>query len=394
MEGFFRLSEIQMARPGTDLTPKCGACGLFRKCNSPKMQPWGEGEKKILIIGEAPGAEEDRRGIPFVGASGEYLQDAVRRTGLNFRNDFLVTNAVICRPPNNKMPQDGKEVDYCRANLAATLREYKPKIVVTLGRSALLSVLTPKYWRTENLGSMDRWTGHRIPLEDFWLCPTWHPSFLMREKSPVMEKLFLAHLDRAFSIEDLPPKIKIPEIELLFDEDKIVRAIQDIDNRGGVTAFDYETNCLKPEYPKAKIYSCSISSPDRTIAYPFFGKAIQATSRYLISKKTSKIASNAKFEERWTLKHLGHPVVGWDWDTMLAAHVLDNRIGVCSIKFQAMVLLGIAYNEYIEPYLSSVDGGHYNRIHEIETKMLLRYNGMDSWLERRIAMKQKRLFRG
>jgi len=94
-------------------------------------------------------------------------------------------------------------------------------------------------------------------------------------------------------------------------------------------------------------------------------------------------------EERWTLKKFGHGATNWGWDTMLASHCLDNRPGICSLKFQSLVRLGVpSYNDKIEPYLVN-QKGPYNRIHEIDMKDLLLYGGIDSVLEYRLAMKQR-----
>jgi len=392
MEGFFKPSEIRSSRPGGDIAPKCGACGLYKTCKSPKIKPWGSGRLKVLIVGEAPGETEDEEGKPFVGASGEFLRDAVREAGGTF-SDLLITNSVICRPPGNKIPQNGKEVGYCRPNLLRVLETFKPRVVIPLGRHALDSVLRDD-WKSD-LGNLERWVGRKIPLEKFWVCPTWHPSFLLRETNPSAKSLrnrtFVWHLKAAFEIGHFPPRVPNFKslIELLTDDGEIVRALRAFDESGGLVAFDYEGNCLKPEYPKSKLYSCAVSDGKRTVAFPWRGRAPDAVSIFLRSRKTGKIASNLKFEERWTLRKLGHGVANWAWDTMLAAHALDNRAAVCSLKFQAFVQLGVpTYNEHIEPYFHSGEHSHYNRIAEIEPGELLLYNGMDALLEWILAEKQ------
>jgi hypothetical protein len=90
------------------------------------------------------------------------------------------------------------------------------------------------------------------------------------------------------------------------------------------------------------------------------------------------------------LKTFGHGVNNWQWDTMLATHCLDNRPGICSLKFQALVQMGVpVYNKHIEPMLASYKGP-YNRIREIEMGSLLYYGGMDALLEWKLAMKQRK----
>lgn len=348
---------------------------------------------KVLVVGEAPGEQEDEEGRPFIGASGELLRETMGRAGFDF-DELKITNSIICRPPGNKMPQKGREVGYCRPNLVKVIEEFKPRVVVTLGRHALETVVQP--WWKDELGVLERWTGQKIPLAKHWICPSWHPSFILRQTNKdtkrIYERLFLDHIEAACSIDEDPPTLPDfkSRIELIYDESEIVKALRWFDERGGVVAFDYETNCLKPEYPKARIYSASVSNGHRTVAYPWAGKAVGATSLLLSSKRTRKVASNMKFEQRWTIKHLGHPVANWDWDTVIAAHVLDNRPSIASLKFQAFVLMGVpTYNEHVDPYLISGDDTHYNRIHEVELGELLLYNGMDSLLEWFLCRRQK-----
>jgi hypothetical protein len=108
------------------------------------------------------------------------------------------------------------------------------------------------------------------------------------------------------------------------------------------------------------------------------------------------VTGNCKFEDRWSKRILGVDVKGWWHDTMLAAHVLDNRGGISSIKFQAFVLLGQPdYDSSIKEYLKSRDPGGYglNRVKQAPIKPLLQYCGMDSLLEYLVAKKQKKLLK-
>jgi len=163
----------------------------------------------------------------------------------------------------------------------------------------------------------------------------------------------------------------------------------------GAVAWDYETNMLKPDGPDARIVSCAIAwgrtEPERCIAYPWHGEAIQATGE-LIRSPIPKIASNLKFEDRWTRKEFGHHVRGWAWDTMLAAHVLHNRPAITSVKFQAFVRLGMpVWNDKTERFLKSKGDAGVNQIlREIEIGDLLLYNGLDALIEFRVAIDQMR----
>lgn len=387
-QGFFQSSIVQTDKPVGSVA-RCGACGLFKHCQSPKMKPYGDGRKRVLVVGEVPGESEDEEGRPFVGKAGALLRDHLGSLGIRLDRDAISTNALICHPSRGMM-DDPKRIDYCRPNLLETIKDVNPHVVITLGHSALKSVLY-NYWN--EVGPLERWVGWKIPLQDFWLCPTYHPSYLLRMKNELFERLFSDHLETAFGLKEPPPKQEDwkSQVECIFEERRVWQALKDIDAEGGWVAVDYEGNCLKPEYPRAKAVSFSVSNGRRTISYPWVGGNIENTGKFLRSKRTKKIASNMKMEERWTVKMFGHRVRNWGWDTMLAAHCLDNRSSICSLKFQALVKLGVpSYNDNIEPYLKSDSGGHYNRIHEIDIKQLLIYGGLDSLLEHRLAMVQRK----
>lgn len=387
MKGFFALSTVQQEAP-TGLIPKCGACQLFKDCTTPKMKPYGDGAKRVLIVGEAPSDSDDSMGRPFLDKAGQYLRDHLNKLGVRLDRDAISTNALICHPVSGETPES-KQISYCHPNLLATMRDYKPRVIIPLGHKALLSVLKG-IWKTE-VDELERWVGWKIPYEKFWICPTYHPSFLMRMHNQLLERQFSDHLERAFAINEDPPEAVDfeKEIELFYDDKKAADAINEIHNAGGWVTFDYETNCLKPEYPKSRIVSCAISNGRRTISYPWAGKAVGATRDLLESGQTKKIAHNSKMEHRWTLNKLKIPVNNWGWCSMQAAHCLDNRESICSLKFQAFVRMGVeTYNKNVEPYLKNDEDSWYNRIHEIELSRLLLYGGTDPLLTHRLAMLQ------
>lgn len=395
--------------------PQCGLCKLCdRNLDHGKMPVSGRGRKGVLIIGEAPGSTEDRRGKPFVGDAGQVLRGYLHRLGVDLDRDCWTTNAVICWPweqgtrggRRNRTPTD-KEVGYCLPNVVNTLKKLDPAVVVLLGGVPMKSVLG-WLWK-ESIGPVGRWVGWQIPSQrlNAWVCPTWHPSFLMRERQgnngrerqdyAVLERYFLQHLKAAFRraergkpydvVKDFHNRVKV-----LLDPTEAAHYLRTLLSEGTRRyAVDYETNMLKPDGDKAFIYSCAVSNGDATLAYPWT-KETRAATWELLRSPIPKIASNQKFEERWTLKEFGHGVRNWVWDTMLAAHVLDNRPDVCSIKFQAFVRLGVdSWDGEVKPYLQSKGGGNSeNRIREAPLETLLTYNGLDALLEYKVAMIQSK----
>lgn len=388
MTGFFAATTVAKSSPPSTVA-RCGACGLYKTCQSPKMTPYGRGRKSVMIVGEAPGETEDEMGRPFVGKAGKYLRDVARGLGVNLDEDTVITNSVICRPPRNATPE-AKQIESCHPFLVNALEQHNPQVVITLGRSALSSLLLGVW---DDIDALERWVGWKIPMGRFWLCPTYHPSYLLRMRNPAMDRSFAVHLESAFEIQS-PPRLLEglqEKVTICYDDKRAADMLNRIVERAKAVAVDYETNCLKPEYPDARIYSCAVSDGMETISYPWQGEAIEATQRLLASPQP-KIASNLKFEERWTRHTFGHGVRNWDWDTMLAAHCLDNRQGICSIKFQSFILAGVpAYNRTVEPFLVSKGSSLYNRIGEIAWKDLLLYGGLDAYLERYVARLQRQM---
>ena len=394
MKGFFSSSKYT-SKNQTQRMSRCGICGLYKTCKSPRMPYTGEGRKKILVVAEAPGEMEDQKGVQLIGKAGMRLRKSLKKLDIDLDKDCWKTNAVICRPPNNITP-DSDKIEACRPNLLRVINELQPNVIILLGYVSVKSLIG--YLWKEDVGSITRWVGWSIPCQKLnsWIIPTYHPSYLIRKNSSVLDILFDKHLKLAIRKRKNKPWKRIPdyrrEVEIIINPLQAVKCVREMRGRKGPIAFDYETNCLKPDSKKAKIVSCSISNGEKTIAFPMQERVIDSISK-LLESPVPKIASNMKFEDRWTRAKLGHPVKNWYWDTMLASHVLDNRSGITSIKFQAFVLLGQeSYDDHIKPFLSSERGSEYNRIHQVDIKDLLLYNGLDSLLEYTVAEKQIKEF--
>lgn len=396
MNGFFAKTEITTKAPPT-LVPRCGQCKLFEHCHSPKMKPDGRGRKGILIIGEAPGAQEDQQGHPFVGPTGSLLQRTLAKFDVDMRRDCWLHNALACKPQKDSNDiKDPKAIDHCRPNVLNAIRKLQPETIILLGASAVKSLIG-WLWR-EEVGSVNRWIGWKIPCQKLntWICPAWHPAYILRGNSgkqdDTMQMLFEQHIEAALQLEGRPWAEKpdyANKIQIVLDDEQADRELLTIIARDKPIAFDFETDRLKPDREEARIYSCAVSNGETTIAYPWAGKAIQRTKDLLLSN-IPKWGYNIKFETRFTIAKLGIRVKNWKWDGMLAAHVLDNRGEITSLKFQSFVLLGVGpYDEVISPYLKAKGGANEpNRIKEVGLPTLLRYNGMDALLEWEVAQKQ------
>jgi len=127
------------------LAEQIKTCTLCPLCQSRTNAVPGDGKSnaKVMIIGEAPGRDEDKTGHPFVGSSGRYLDHVLKGTGIE-RSDLFITNIVKCRPPQNRTPASG-EIEICTATyLFKQIELLKPKIIMLLGGVAARKILGVK----------------------------------------------------------------------------------------------------------------------------------------------------------------------------------------------------------------------------------------------------------
>jgi DNA polymerase len=150
----------------------CTRCGL---CSTRTQTVFGVGNEQAewLIVGEAPGAEEDRQGEPFVGRAGQLLNSMLRAIGLA-REQVYIANVLKCRPPGNRDPTVGEAAE-CLPFLEQQIALLKPKIMLAVGRIAAQNLL-----RTDvTLGRL-RQQVHHFGLSQVPLVVTYHPAYLLR----------------------------------------------------------------------------------------------------------------------------------------------------------------------------------------------------------------------
>ncbi len=141
----------------------------------------GNPEADLMFVGEGPGAEEDLQGLPFVGRSGKLLDTLVQQElGLD-RTGCFIANVVMCRPPGNRDPKP-EEIEACRPHLEAKLELIKPKVVVTLGKLAMQSLLGRAVGITQV-------RGRAYPFRDGLLVPTFHPAYALRGGGEVVAQM-------------------------------------------------------------------------------------------------------------------------------------------------------------------------------------------------------------
>jgi len=151
----------------------CRRCGLREGCTQ-TVPGEGDSHARLLCIGEGPGAEEDRLGRPFVGASGQLLDRMLAAIGLR-REEVYIANIVKCRPPQNRQPLPD-EAAACLPYLRAQVALIRPQVILLLGATAARNTIGPETRITRDRG---RW----VERKGVWMMPTYHPSALLRTPS-------------------------------------------------------------------------------------------------------------------------------------------------------------------------------------------------------------------
>lgn len=153
----------------------CSACALSQNCTR-KVPGVGNRQADLLIVGEGPGHDEDLRGEPFVGKSGQLLDRMLAAIGFA-RDQVYITNIVKCRPPSNRDPRP-EEAGQCRAYLDAQIKQLAPKVILSAGRVSAHNLLGCN----DPVGKLIKQT-HTLPGTEIPLKVTYHPAYLLRNPS-------------------------------------------------------------------------------------------------------------------------------------------------------------------------------------------------------------------
>ncbi len=160
----------------------CQRCKLCKLGRHSIVFGVGNPRAELVFVGEAPGEEEDRQGVPFVGKAGQLLTKMIEAMTFR-RDDVYICNVVKCRPPNNRDPEPD-EIEACEPFLRAQLASIQPKVIVTLGKFAAQTLLREST-------AITRLRGQWRTYQGIALMPTFHPAYLLRQP----EEKRLAWLD-------------------------------------------------------------------------------------------------------------------------------------------------------------------------------------------------------
>lgn len=346
--------------------PKCTKCGLCETAQFVCLTGYGQVPSKIFIVGEAPGQREDDSGIPFVGKAGRLLDAILLQAGLS-RDKAYISNAVHCRPPDNRKPTLD-EIRSCRPYLTKEIAIIKPSIIITLGDTAIKGMFN------SNTISISKARGQVLTLEEFpnvKIIATYHPAYALRR--PEAAKWIFADIKNGLSlIENETPDEKLNYVEIT--KDTINSAYEDLMKTGEIVV-DVETNGLDMFDPKLELLMIGFCNRE--------GKAyIVMHDDHFSRIFTQKIFDNAKliighnikFDLKWLFSR-GFTYKGPIFDTMIALHLLDENYPEHGLKHLARTELGtfgqqlIAYEQKIKE--------HWKNKTEPTPDEWIQYNGGD-----------------
>lgn len=382
-QGFmFTESEVETT-PAQNINLNCHACGLFKNCSTPYMEPAGIGRKKILIIGEFPTRHDDRRGLPLCGEEGDLLSQTLEKFGVVIDRDCWRVNAVRCVPHGDK--PDNNNVLNCRKKLYKTIEELKPEKIITLGFYGFSGLLGHILSGVSGIASYVGWSIPDQKLKTM-VFPTYAPSYVLENRDNSSYRVwFKRHIQNAVGSSVFVPRDNDRVVKVLHNDFDVIQVLDKIMKDNIPTVFDYESTGLKPYNVGHRVLYASVCNGGHSYSFEVTNSVLWTFKEFLTSE-VPKIAHNLKYETKWSRKILGVEVQNWYWDTMLGAHILDNRKGITSLKFQTYVNNGIqGYEDKISQYIKAsaedvkkYGSNAFNRMDKAPKADALQYGGEDS----------------
>ncbi len=370
----------------------------------------------VLFLGEAPGAQEDEKGAPFVGPAGATLRDAVDQVASEYndvRRYVSFDNVCRTRPPSNREPTD-VELEAYRATVEQSIAKLKPAVVVPLGA-------VPWSWFYKST------EGKRLNITDvrglvcrtafaghaFYVCPTYHPSFVMRAmgskertqglSGEELHSVFVRDLQAAFDLVDAKPPKVLPGSALRTgvvhakSATQFVELVRELDSSRWPLAFDLETTAYRPYGNDARVLSCSVSDGVRTVTLARdhsetnHSKAERQKRRDAmrwvfceLKPQNGFVAQGLTFDMEWLLWDLqDDSVLDNEWHcTIEAEYVCDER----SLSTKALDFLG--YKHYgIRVKKEFDEGRDRTNLDRKALSRVLEYNAGDSKITNLVARK-------
>lgn len=391
MAGFFDIKETTVpVSEQIGLLPKCGRCKARTDRQCGELGITGEGRKKILLIAESPTREEaineDRW---WFDDAGKLLENLLTENNIDIYKDCWTVNAVAC--PVHSLKITKPMIKNCAPIVHNAITKLKPSLIIPMGTHSLHSLLLHR--SNKGIGSINRYVGHTIPdqLMKSWVCPVYCPKFVYSYKhAEICELLFKKQIQKALSVlgSELPEKDVRSKFRIIKGK-AIGKLLGGLIGANVPVAFDYETTGIKPHRKGHRILSVGVCN-DVNIAYAWkWDQNYASLWCDFLQSSVPKIAANKKFETTWSRQFCNSDVENWYFDTMLASHVLDNRTGTTSVKFQTYVRYGLlGYDAAVDAYKKAEQeeedkygANAFNRMQDCPTEMLLEYNALDALFE-------------
>lgn len=355
-----------------------------------KLIQSGPRDAKIVIVGEAPGANEERVGKPFIGGSGMMLDKMLSVAGIS-RSEVFVTNVCHVRPPENDFswflkPANQKHIVLGAYQLKKDLEAIRPNLVIAFGAQAL-RILTGK------LG-IEKWRGSILEstlVPGQKVIATYHPAYAMR----IWDYKAVIDLDLVRCAEEArSPEIVLPKREYLLNPEPIVRnAVAEEMKQTEWLSIDIE--CIEVSPGNWKLSCVGFSDrADRAMVISCDDADAMRVIRELCACPNKKIFQNGQFDVT-VLKQNSIPVVNFAWDTMLGHHSIytecagDDEVSILTRKAggkkkSAAIMKGLAFQTSIytrEPFYKD-DGKLWKETGDKQLFWL--YNGRDAAVTREI----------
>jgi len=293
----------------------------------------GPTDAKIFIIGEAPGAKEEKDGKPFVGGAGSVLNSLLSRAGIDRSKDVYIANVLKCRPPNNKIdtPAAHKAIQCCTPKLTEELKRVKANVVVPMGNTALGALGYSDYRITHA-------RGYIFPSDFGKVIPTFHPAYIMRQQHEFytawMDWLKIERHSKVRAIPSIMERFRVTP-KILDIEMFVLQVFNRLELGEDITlAVDLETFEGNPMDIPIKTVGLAINNT-HALVIPFITqsgneywqshdekiRAIMAIGKLLENPRITKMCHNALFDVLVLMNH-GFTIEGPIFDTMLAQYLL------------------------------------------------------------------------
>ena len=171
------MSKLNILKIISEHASTCDECSLHKN-RIKSVFHRGNPYSRIVFVGEAPGANENETGLPFVGRAGKLLDKMIEAMGLN-KESVYICNICKCRPPDNRKPKP-EEMAACKKYLDAQLSLVEPDVIVTLGATATEALLGPGEGISRRRGKIEKYNNINV-------VPTFHPSFLLRNPAAKLD---------------------------------------------------------------------------------------------------------------------------------------------------------------------------------------------------------------